>query len=114
MKTSRIIHGAPPCLRAPRFLFIALLLLACEPLYADGPEKEGTNWLDKAVQALKQGDEQAAAYAAKALKNAPTGAEANRQMAFTLFWTGHFEDSSRYMRRALASNRNVLASARRM
>ena len=54
MKTSRIIHGAPPCLRAPRFLFIALLLLACEPLYADGPEKEGTNWLDKAVQALKQ------------------------------------------------------------
>lgn len=108
MNTRRIKHGAPLCLRASRLLFAALLALAVAPLHADGPNAEGTNWLERAQNELKTGGDQSATYAAKALKAAPTGADANRQMAFTLFWTGHFEDASRYMRRALASDRNAL------
>lgn len=103
-----MFYGAPLCLRASRVVFVALLMLGANSLFADGPEAEATNWLEKAQTALKTGDDESASYAAKALKASPTGASANRQMAFTLFWTGHFEDSARYMRRALASDRSAL------
>ncbi|MCB9894327.1 MAG: hypothetical protein H6839_07755 [Planctomycetes bacterium] len=75
---------------------------------ADGPATETPNWLEQAKSALAKGSDDAATFAAKALKAQPLGAAENRQMALTLFWTGHFEDSARYLRRALAAERDAL------
>ena len=103
-----MIYGAPLCLRASRFVFVALLMLGASSLFADGPDTEATNWLEKSKTALKAGSDEATTFAARALKASPTSADANRQMAFTLFWAGHFEDAARYMRRALASDHAAL------
>ncbi|MCA8914548.1 MAG: tetratricopeptide repeat protein [Planctomycetes bacterium] len=85
-----------------------MLLLLAAPLRADGPAAETPNWLAEAKSALELGSDNAASLAAKALKAKPLGAAENRQMALTLFWTGHFEDSARYLRRALSSERDAL------
>ena len=85
-----------------------MLFALASPLLADGPAAEAPNWLEQAKSALSKGSDDAATFAAKALKAAPLGAAENRQMSLTLFWTGHFEDSARYLRRALAAESDTL------
>lgn len=98
------IRGAPLTQVVPRLVFALLLAALCGPLCAD----DSTDWLKRAETALKTGDNQAIAHAARALEAEPLGAPENRQMALAMFWAGHFDDSARYMRRALTADPNAL------
>ncbi|MBZ0136547.1 MAG: hypothetical protein K8I27_09260 [Planctomycetes bacterium] len=77
-------------------------------LQADGPETEVEDWMSRARGALARGGDDALPLATRALKADPQGADENLQMSFALFWGGHFEDSARYMRRAVNADRNLL------
>ena len=66
--------------------------------------------MSKARGALAQGSSDALSFGAKALKSDPGGASENLHMALTMFWAGHFEDSARYMRRAVSSDRKLMMS----
>jgi tetratricopeptide (TPR) repeat protein len=108
VKPSPLIkRGAPLTHWASRIVFACVLLAT--PLYADGPETPAEpDWLAKSRVALVKGEDEATVYAARALKKSPEFAPENRQMALVLFWSGHFEDSARHMRRALAADPNAL------
>ncbi|MBK8205727.1 MAG: hypothetical protein IPK87_02915 [Planctomycetes bacterium] len=99
MNRNRIIQGAPLARVAPLF---ALLILLASGLNAEGPEVEAVDWLKRSQSALVDGSRESAKYAAYALKANPTGARENVQLSLVLFWMGQFDDSARYMRRALA------------
>lgn len=106
-------RGAPLPSWASRILFAALLLAA--PLHADGPEAPAEpDWLAKSQVALVKGEEESAVYAARALKKSPDKAPENRQMSLVLFWSGHFDDSARHMRRALAADAATLLDQPRL
>jgi hypothetical protein len=109
----RILHGTPPSLRASRLLLAALLAFAA-PLFADGPEVPVVDWLEKARTALAKGDAEAVKHASKALKAQPDGAAENRQMALVMAWAGHYEDSARYLRRALALKPDALLNQEKL
>ncbi|MCC7508834.1 MAG: hypothetical protein IT464_05635 [Planctomycetes bacterium] len=99
MNRNCIIQGAPLARVAPLF---ALLMLLAAGLNAEGPEVEAIDWLKRSQSALFDGNRESARYAVNALKANPMGARENVQLSLALFWMGQFDDSARYMRRALA------------
>ena len=102
--------GAPLTRWAPHVCLVAILAVGAACLHAEGPDSEMTDWMSKARGALARGGDDALSFAAKALKAQPEGATENLHMALAMFWAGHFEDSARYMRRAVSSDRNLLMS----
>jgi tetratricopeptide (TPR) repeat protein len=101
MITRRSIRGGTP-------LLLALVLLAA-PMHADGPEVEIIDWLGRAQAALAKGDPQATRLAVRALRAKPMGAQENLHTGLSLFWMGQFEDSARYVRRALSIDASAIA-----
>lgn len=110
MNINLLSFGAPLTRWAPRVCLVAMIALLAPLAHADGPETEVTDWMAKARGALAKGGDDALSLAAKALKADSDGADENLHMALAMFWGGHFEDSARYMRRAVSSDRNLLMS----
>ena len=86
----------------------ALCLCLCAPLHAEGPETPDST-LVAAQAALANGLKGAALdRGIEALKKNPLGANENLQVSLTLFWLGQFDDSARYMRRALSADTGII------
>jgi tetratricopeptide (TPR) repeat protein len=102
--------GAPLYQAAPHVVLACLLVLCAASLRADGPDAEAAEHLPRARSALARGGDDALRLAATALKAAPAASGENLHMSLTMFWAGHFEDSARYMRRAIVADRNALAA----
>ncbi len=87
----------------------AFCLFFAGSLWADAPAQPDTS-LVEAQTALANGLSGAALERGiEALKKRPLGAQENLQISLTLFWFSQFEDSARYMRRALTADSTVLA-----
>ncbi len=106
MKRNRIMKGAPLARVAPLF---ALLMILAGGLKAEGPEVEAIDWLKRSQSALSDGNPECARFAVHAAKAKPMGARENVQLSLVLFWMGQFDDSARYMRRALAVDPAAIA-----
>lgn len=92
-------------------LLISATLLLATPLAANQDAEDAKALLEPARAALANGDDNTLALSAKALKAAPDDAAANLHMALAMFWAGHFEDSARYLRRAVSARPAVLEEA---
>lgn len=86
-----------------------MCLCLCAPLRAEGPDA-GDSALASAHAALANGLKGAALEKGlEALKRNPLGAGENLQISLTMFWLSQYEDSARYMRRALAADLGALS-----
>ncbi|MBP9891974.1 MAG: hypothetical protein KBG84_08700 [Planctomycetes bacterium] len=94
--------------RATLPLVGALCLCLCTPLRAESPDTPDST-LAAAQTALANGLKGAALdRGIEALRKNPLGAGENLQVSLTFFWIGQFEDSARYMRRALTADPGVI------
>ena len=76
---------------------------------AEGPVQPVNGRLGKARKALAAGEQDLAIdHGIAALKLKPLGAAENVQMSLAMFWLARFDDSVRYLRRALAANPDCL------
>ncbi|MCC6464549.1 MAG: hypothetical protein IT463_04330 [Planctomycetes bacterium] len=91
-----------------------MALLLVPALHAEGETAPQPDLAGQARTALKTGAGNAASLAAKALKANPLGSAENTNAALAMFWLGQFEDSARYLRRALAADPDALAGLARL